>query len=65
MKTKELKEFKLHVVARCIGGWNQLPLFTGTREECIAYMDSRPTLGYGNDNTRIYPADDWVVDYLL
>ncbi len=53
-----------YVVACSIGGWNQRPIFTGTYEECVAYMDSNPCLGYGNDNTRIYPADEWEVDYL-
>ena len=54
----------IYVVAATIGGWNQNPMFTGTYEECAKYMEDNPSLGYGNDNTGIYHADEWEVDYL-
>lgn len=54
----------IYVVASSIGGWNQTPVFEGTYEECVAYMESNPCLGYGNDNTSIYLEDEWEVDYL-
>lgn len=54
----------LYVVAGSIGGWNQNPIFTGTYEECVAYMEDNPCLGYGSDNTAIHLAEEWEVDYL-
>jgi len=53
-----------YVVATSSDGWNQLPTFSGTLSECQKYMSNNPALGYGTDNTGIYPEKDWVVDYL-
>lgn len=58
------KNCDIFVVAGSIGGWNQDPMFTGSYQDCVDYMNDNPCLGYGNDNTRIYAACDWKVDYL-
>ena len=52
------------VVAESVGGWNQYPVFEGSRLDCMHYMDGNIALGYGSDNTAIHLASEWEVDYL-
>lgn len=54
MKTKN----NLYLVATKIGGWNQNPLFYGTKAECKKYLNSC------FNNEFIAKATDYKVDYL-